>query len=195
MKKVPRAKTGIIPTRLLALFKTTISSHSRLPTSSIDNSAPSISLNIVGHHVSQQELRYISSIGIVLQVGILAFEGLITYHLRWQKGDQHVAKYAYPLTAIGTLAISVGMFICAYVIEAKTEENEYDICRNGNKLQMLWIQRAQSVSDQEFGPWAIYAARNQQRIITSRSLPDNSDQLARVTTIGVISTTIGMYPW
>lgn len=194
MKKVADLRRGRFLKAFSAIFWGQNPSLEEIPLSapsSNGRAAPNISLNVAGRYVSQWELVFVTWAGLLLQVGVLVFEGLITYHLRWKKGVQDVAGYAFPLTAAGTLAISGGMFICGYVIEASTEEVEYEASFNGKRLQILWLQRSQNVSDQEFSSYAIYAAKNQQRIMTSRPLPKNRLELERLTSIGVVSTTIG----
>lgn len=178
---------------VLALFRRRNPSSAALPTLSLTTGgrpAPNISLNVTGHHGAKREIVWVACAAVLLQVGVLVYQGVITYTLRWRLGGEDI-RYAFPLTATGTLAISGGMFLCAFVIEASTEEVEYEISANGNKLQILWLQRSQKVNDQEFASYAIYAASNQHRMMTSRSSLHGVHRLQRLTTIGVVCSTVG----
>ena len=74
-----------------------------------------------------------------------------------------MAAYAFPLTSIGTVGLVYGMYLCAYIIEISTEEltwvpkypqGKHDKLK---QLRILWVQSSQTVGDQGFGSYAIYA--------------------------------------
>lgn len=136
-------------------------------------SPPSIFRNTSPEPGNSLELVVVAIIGVISQAGVLVYDVLITYHPRWKKDrdGSAVEDYAFPLTCIGTLAIAFGIFICAFVIEARTEEESWQVADRGSKnesLQIVWLQRGELVGDQAFGSYAIYAPRNQRVITTSR---------------------------
>lgn len=94
--------------------------------------------------------------------------------------------YAFPTTAIGTVTLVAGMLICSFVVERSTKEEtwttqiqtrsttaELDLGVRGEKqkrqeFQVLWLQRGQSVNDQIFDSYAIFAKEKRHKIMTSR---------------------------
>lgn len=108
--------------------------------------APNISLNTRGAgHRSLCELSIVAAIGVVLQTGVLVFHAVITYRLGWGKGNYKAAPYSYPITAMGTLLLGAGVYICAFVIDSSTHE-ETRVLKDGfgkeiTNTQIVWIQR------------------------------------------------------
>lgn len=156
----------------------------------VDTGAPNISLNTSGSEISPQELRIIALIAVVLQAAVIVFDGIVTYQYRWQKNNHDVPGYAFPMAAIGTVAVSVGMFICAHLIEASTRESTWQPIDKDRNLQVLWLQRGQTVNDQRFKSYGIYAASTQKVIRTSRPSSKRGD-LEGLTYVGTAISIIG----
>lgn len=137
------------------------------------HSPPNIFRNTSVTPVSNLELILVAIIGVILQAGVLVYDGAITYDPRWKKGrgGSPPPNYAFPLTFIGTLLVVIGMFICAMVIDVRTDEERWQATGHAKRkglFQVVWLQRCQLVGDQTFGSFAIYAPKNQQVITTSR---------------------------
>lgn len=173
------------------MFQPRGAAEEEYPLQGAGRAAPNISLNTTGQHSARWETRCVAVAGVVLQLGVLVYEGVITYALRWAKGDEAVVGYAFPLTAVGTVAISVGMFVCAYVIEASTQEVEYEVAHQGKPLQVLWLQRRQSVSDQQFASYAVYARRGMRRMRTSRPQVGGARRPEGLTSVAVVCSIAG----
>jgi hypothetical protein len=156
----------------------------------VETGAPNISLNTSGAEVSPLELRIIAILGVIFQTVVIAFDGVVKYYYRWQKNNTQVVGYAFPLTAIGTVAVSVGMFICAHLIEASTKESTWVPKDKDRDLQILWLQRGQTVNDQRFKSYGIYAASTQRVIKTSRPSIKRGE-LEGLTYIGTAISMIG----
>lgn len=141
--------------------------------SAAKKSAPNISLNIT-KPASQKKLWSVAWFGTALQLAVLVFDASITYHPnlkgRFEKNDLPVVKYAFPLTAIGTVLVVLGMFVSAYVIEDATKEEELEHLRNGRGVEMrvMWLQKYENVGDQNFESYAIFAREKRTSIRTSR---------------------------
>ncbi|KIL85392.1 hypothetical protein FAVG1_11348 [Fusarium avenaceum] len=129
--------------------------------------APNISLNS-HNQFNRGELRVVAVIATILQFGVLIFCGLATYHpsLKFQKDDKAIQSYAFPCTATGTLTLVVGLLICSHVVESSTTEVRYKP-GPGRRARMVWLQKTQTVSDQHFGSYAIFAADDRKLITTS----------------------------
>ncbi|KAH8812397.1 hypothetical protein F5884DRAFT_855694 [Xylogone sp. PMI_703] len=139
--------------------------------------APNISLN-TDNLFGRGELHLVAVIGIVLQLGVLIFSGFVTYYptLQWQKNGQPIAGYAFPCTAAGTLVLVIGMLICADVVESSTQEKRYP-AGQGKEARMVWLQKAQTVSDQSFDSFAIYTKDKRTLITTSHRAHSEFKQL------------------
>lgn len=129
--------------------------------------APNISLNS-HNQFNRGELRVVAVIAIILQFGVVVFCGLVTYYpsLKFQKDDKPIQSYAFPCTATGTLTLVLGLLICSHVVESSTTENRYKP-GPGRRARMVWLQKTQTVSDQHFGSYAIFAADDRELITTS----------------------------
>ncbi|RSL46816.1 hypothetical protein CEP54_013676 [Fusarium duplospermum] len=121
--------------------------------------APNIILNLQNHNSNRRELRAFASVGVILQLCILVFFGIITYHPnvknKFQKDDQRVDDYAFPLALSGTLVLALGIFLCGTVVESSTRETHYK--RNDKyEMRIVWIQQKQTVGDQVFEAFATF---------------------------------------
>lgn len=110
-----------------------------------------------------------AAIGTCLQLGVLIYSGLATYHpeLELKKDDKPIEAYAYPCTAVGTLVLVLGMLLCGHVVESSTDEKRYEPAKEW-KARMIWLQQTKTVSDQVFESHMVYAQDDRQTIITSR---------------------------
>ena len=128
---------------------------------------------------------------------------MATYYYRYAKGGVPVAKYAFPLTAIGTIGLVYGMYLCAYIIEISTEEltwkrgNSQDgNGKNGKpkQLRILWVQKSQTVGDQGFGSYAIYAPFTEavsRRLLTSHRRQEKEFE-AKLHKLTMVATALSM---
>ena len=163
-------------------------------------SAPNISLNI--HRGSKTgELYAVALCGIVLQFGMLVFCGLSVYHQefsrRFPKNGRPVETYAFPIMALGTILLMVGMLICSAAVEITTEEMEYRPVKAASHVGLLWLQKSHTVNDQSFDSFALGhspGAGGHDLILTSRRQPDESEQKSSTkafTLFGVFSGLCG----
>lgn len=98
--------------------------------------------------------------------------------------------YAYPLTALGTILLVIGMYVCASVVEKGTKEKTWvsrksDSGTELNDIQLLWLQKKNVVSDQCFESYAIIAPGFRKSILTSHP----ADSTGRGGTLSGESTT------
>ena len=84
-------------------------------------------------------------VGLLLQSTVLVFAALVTYWWKWPKTGSFVAPYGYPLTATGTIMLSVGLIMCAWVVEASTDEVVWNRKKDTNNscLRIMWLQKAE----------------------------------------------------
>jgi len=165
-------------------------------------SAPNISLNLHGGSKTM-DLCLVAICGIVLQFGMLVFSGFSVYHphfkMRFPKNGERVRPYAFPIMAVGTIILMIGMMICSAVVEQSTVENIFvpgkkyleTVPVNGQEeklnARILWLQKNHVVSDQSFDSFVIFG-RNQSDprkcILTSqRTDPNAGSDTARQTPV------------
>lgn len=135
-----------------------------------DGIPPNISLNC--HDITNRAEIYATAlIGIIIQFGVVVFSGFITYYPpiknHFKKNSKAEDNYAFPCTAIGTVALVVGMFLCAFVIEQSTTETYYK-ASGENRIFVVWLQKDHVLSDQTFQPYAVYPMRDRKYITISR---------------------------
>ncbi|KAI5813867.1 hypothetical protein BZA77DRAFT_267852, partial [Pyronema omphalodes] len=138
--------------------------------------APSISLNLHGGSKTE-DLVVAAFCGIFLQLSVLAFSGLTVYHpvlkKYFQKDGRSVESYAFPLMAIGTGILSVGVMVCSAVVEQSTEETKWTLQNDiesseTGAARILWLQKSHTVSDQNFDSFVIVAPKPKHIILSSQ---------------------------
>lgn len=122
--------------------------------------APNISLNTIGNSTGKWELIAVALTGVCLQLGVLAFDAVAVYSLQWEKGGGSVPNFAFPFTLFGTLGVNFGMYLCARILEVSIKELQWepdDQDYHKRTQRIVWVQKSQTVGDQGFGSFAIYA--------------------------------------
>jgi hypothetical protein len=133
-----------------------------------NSSAPNVSLNL-HNRTWRGELRTVAAFGTLLQLGVLVYSGFITCYpsSRFLTDGTVVKRYAFPLTAMGTITLVAGMLVCSYVVEHSMIEERYRPTY-GFEAHVLWVQKKQNVSDQCFDSFAIISKDARSAITTSR---------------------------
>ena len=133
------------------------------------NAAPNIFLNGTSIH-RPLEIQLVALIALLLQLGVLIFDVFSIYdpYLSETLGTYGTPGDGIPLTVAGTLAVSIGVFICCCVIEARTHVASWVSRDKDRCLRILWLQRAQNMNGQSFKSCAIFAATSRHEIITSQ---------------------------
>ena len=133
---------------------------------------PNLSLNVGITRRGKLASLLIVCTGIIIQLGIFAMAGVIGWEYQWTTEGapenkvnlrEAVARNKAPITYIvGTVAMSIGMFLAAYMIGEHTREVSFRrqpaTAENGSlRLQsrLYWLQPGpQVIGDQTFGPYA-----------------------------------------
>ncbi|KAH8663218.1 hypothetical protein BGZ61DRAFT_367833 [Ilyonectria robusta] len=131
--------------------------------------APNIALNLQDN--SRVRIRIVAAIGVLLQVGVLVFFGIMSYQRKarghFQKDNTAAANYAFPLTFSGTMSLVLGLFLCARVVDKKSGEESYGVGEQYS-IQMYWLQRKGRVSDQDSESYAISTSHKIKTVTMSR---------------------------
>jgi ankyrin repeat protein len=141
--------------------------------------APNIFHNLPVPAKTRSELYLVACFAVALQAAVLAVAALITYYPKWKLEDNGapVARYAYPLFAVGTTVLVTGMFLCATVVEQSTKETVYKFRNSPTQPRdafIMWLQQGADVGDQQFDPYAIFASGLRKSILTSRPIFDGN---------------------
>ncbi|KAL9094734.1 MAG: hypothetical protein Q9165_003004 [Trypethelium subeluteriae] len=119
---------------------------------------PNLSLNVGIRNRSLFWTWMAATVGFLLQVFVCIFATLVTFYFRWPKDGARAPSYAYPMTIIGTLAVSCGVFLCAFLIGSSTAERHFE--RRIPEYQsspgrLVWVQPGgQIVGDETFDAFA-----------------------------------------
>lgn len=88
----------------------------------VQKKSPNLTLNIPAAIPSPVTVWIFASIGLVLQAIVLVYNALVVYHYRWLRGGYIIESYGYPFWASGTLCISIGVCLCAWIVDSSTRE-------------------------------------------------------------------------
>ncbi|KAF3936557.1 hypothetical protein ABW19_dt0202897 [Dactylella cylindrospora] len=134
----------------------------------------------------------------LIEIGVLAFASLTVYVFpnsfpTGQDESGPADRYAFPLTLGGTLLVSLGMFLCAFIIERSTHEAHYRK-DTSVKSKIYWIQAGgQKIGDQEFAPFIGFSEDN--KYIRSTKSPGNNSNILRIaiaaSVVGFITQFVG----
>ncbi|KAF2997730.1 hypothetical protein E8E14_002132 [Neopestalotiopsis sp. 37M] len=160
--------------------------------------APNLSLNIGIQKQPPYVFWIVAITGFILQAGVLAFAGVITYHWQWERDGHRPDVYAFPLTLVGTLLVSIGIYWCAALVGDSTAERTFynnDMDRNSG-LSIYWIQPGgQIIGDQTFDAFAYSEADSKDPLreyIISQKNPvtDDSRSKPEIATWAAVVVTI-----
>ena len=156
---------------------------------------PNISLNL--HHGSGLKALIASAImGGLLQFGVVAYAGAVTFHpgLRkrvppYSEAVPHLALLGFVLLSSGTIILTVSLAIVCNIIETSTSEREWTVTDQNqplpldkvrsDQLRVMWIQREHSVGDQQFDAAVLLAKRDKSTVLTSRRSERLVERIAR----------------
>ncbi|CAI7627382.1 unnamed protein product [Penicillium viridicatum] len=133
--------------------------------------APNLSLNIGIKKQSTAVSLAIAVVGLLLQVGVLIFAGVVTYYLKWDKDGSPPESYACPLVITRTVLVCGGMFHCAFLVGQSTKEDVWHREENYTaNSSMYWIQPGgQIIGDQTFDAFSYTDHENKlKKYTTSR---------------------------
>lgn len=150
---------------------------------------PNLSWNVSINPCKPSTMVLLVLVSFAVQGAVLAFAAASQYKLKMKKNDLEPVGYGFPLFAVGTGVLGIGMFVCAMVVESATEEETWEPEQVSDKPYVIWLQQGgQTVGDQRFEAFARESPKN---ILTSRNLTKHG-QLARVN-LGVVAALLGFF--
>ena len=131
---------------------------------------PNLTLNLWMLQRSTMIMKIVAGTGVVIQLGVVVVAMIVTYYFRLEKEDAPATPYAAPLMALGTAALAVGAFGCAYIVGEATQEAKFERSQTP-KTELIVLQPGgQVIGDQHFEAFA-YNDQGATRIYTSSSKP------------------------
>ena len=169
------------------------------------NCSPNLILNIHGALPSKFESKTSGFLGILVQLSILVVAGLDCYLYHWTLPSRG-PLYSFPCFLVGTLGLSMGIFICGHVVDAATYEATMEPQRSSDRneirYQPLRIQPACRIGEKKFPPCAIYNDAGDDQIRVSRQRIGQDQQMttsvgAGLSALGYAAQFIGLrgLPW
>ena len=109
--------------------------------------APNLTLNIPKAIPPRWKVRTFVIIGVCVQIAVLSFNAVAVYYWKWTRDGQPVASYGYPTWMAGTVCMSLGISLCARVVQLSTvvhtlappekEKKRFQVVRLQNKITGL----------------------------------------------------------
>ncbi|KAF8461726.1 hypothetical protein BDZ91DRAFT_662932, partial [Kalaharituber pfeilii] len=146
----------------------TFTAESTSTFSSCTSYPPNISINLASRR-PDLELWATAVFAIILQGGVLVAETLVAYHPSLQKRNRNSPlpiSSGLSVTIAGTVCLVIGMLLCSYIVEKSTTET-YWRTTNGQKFRLFWVQQAQTVSDESFDSFILFAKDEKDFFMTS----------------------------
>jgi hypothetical protein len=161
----------------------------------LSQEAPNLTLNIRHARAKKFEARLFAIFGILLQALVLAVTGLGAYYWEWQNRGRVPARYGFPCFAVGTAGVILGIFICSYVVDAATVEEEFcPVPASGfldSDYRVIRLQIHSKVGQQDFPAYAIVCDENDPLIRTSRRTTSGARKRRVLTMVGSLLTIAG----
>lgn len=156
---------------------------------------PNISLNARGEPVGSFEKWLMATVGIVVQLMVLAYQAIISFYPPWKreflKGGNPPSSQSFPCAVIGTVLLTGGMLLCSYVIDSASTEVDW-ILRGDPTCRVAWIQRGGTVNDQYFAPYLIFGHEGQKSMTTShRCNQEIGTKLRSIVLLATITSMVG----
>ena len=107
-----------------------------------DSITPSLTLNNPKAIPSTWTTLSILCLGILLQAAVIVMNWVVVYRWRKLRAGKVVASWGYPVWGAGTIGISIGVMICAYVANGKTTTGHLKRHRDCSHLQIFRVQKA-----------------------------------------------------
>jgi len=167
------------------------------------NPAPNISLNFrdpkrysTAMHRGRPMWRLLAAaaFGTLLQSGVLAYFWIVTFYptLKDDSGS------SFPIIGLGlsfsgTIFLVAGMFLCAKVVEQRTDEEKWEVKEGlkGTEFDVMWVQNRRSAAT-EYSSYIVFADKPHSVILTShRNDEERKWQRDVIVVLGASTTTLG----
>lgn len=105
-------------------------------------------------------------IGLLIQAAVVVVNAFAVYRWQWVKSGKPIERYAYPIWATGTGAITIGVWLCGWVVESSSEKRL--VTGYGDELRIIFMQ--QKLPTQNIPAYAIEPISTGKKMMYSRRL-------------------------
>lgn len=131
-----------------------------------ENKAPNLTLNIPKAIPEIWKVQLFAAIGLLIQTTVLIFNAIVVYRFRWLRAGNVVAKYGYPVWAVGTLIMNLGVSLCARVIQNSTIVFTIHVGSLSEDARILRVQ--EQIIDSNIPGYIIFSGKNDRSVNVSR---------------------------
>jgi hypothetical protein len=141
----------------------------------VADKAPNLTINIQGAIPEPLMVSCFMWCGLLIQAGILAFNAIGVYYLSWLRAGRVVAPYGYPIWACGTISITIGVSICARVVQNSTLTVILDPVKTylPDSLNLRLIRFQKKIPELKFPAYLILDERENPSVKVSRRKVDS----------------------
>lgn len=86
------------------------------------NISPNLTLNTPTGIPSRRTVNFLVITGLLIQAAVFVVNAFAVYRWQWVKSGKPIERYAYPLWVAGTGAITIGVWLCGWVVESSSEK-------------------------------------------------------------------------
>ncbi|QGA22069.1 hypothetical protein EYB26_009783 [Talaromyces marneffei] len=111
---------------------------------------PNLSLNKGIRRRAPFWFHLAASFGVALQFSVIIYAALTVFYwpAAFLKNGSPVGSYAFPMFVLGTVILTLGMFLCAVLVESHSKKHIFTL---PDESRVYWIQPGnQMVGDQKF---------------------------------------------
>ena len=83
-----------------------------------DKVPPNLTVNISHAIPPKSAVWVMTCVGLLVQATVMVINALMVYHWKLLRAGKIVASYGYPTWAVGTIAITVGTWVCGRVVQS-----------------------------------------------------------------------------
>jgi hypothetical protein len=156
----------------------------------LQQKAPNLTLNIDRAIPKPKKVLLFTCLGLFIQAIVMAANAIAVYYLRWPQAGFAVAAYGYPVRAIGTLCISLGVTICARVVQRTTVRFTLGPGENSSPDGLRVVRLQDRIADFDTPVFAIIQSKDNQQIRVSIRVSRLNEPSTR-TMIGAVLTMAG----
>ncbi|KAL7808696.1 hypothetical protein V8C26DRAFT_412898 [Trichoderma gracile] len=149
---------------------------------------PNLSLNIGIVKRSRWVYSTAAVFGLFAQSSVIVLAAAVKYQLKWKKNENTIDPWAFPFVLTGTICVSLGMFLCATLVNDSTKERVFERQNdtNGQGVStgpLLYVIQPgnQVVGDQTFDPFLF--SKHTSSYMTSWKVLSASDSNSRLQTL------------
>lgn len=135
---------------------------------------PNLTFNTLHETPDPKRVIMVAIFGFLFQAGVMAFNSLAVYFWQWPRSRTVVPPWPFPLWAAGTVAITIGVWFCGWVVQSSTRREILIQDSSDRKLQIIFMQ--QKLEKENIPAFSIEPSVSSKAVVFSRRLwPPTSD--------------------